>query len=77
MSVYFSREYGRSSVLFENAECSGESENAIYVVFEEDHEEHCIPKSQIHKDSDIREYGDTGNLIITRWIAEKRGLVED
>ena len=68
--------YGRDSVLIENVECLSESGTgqSLIVVLEEDHDEHIIPKSQIHADSDIHETGDSGNLIITKWLAEKRGI---
>lgn len=68
------QEYGRSSILIEDANCVQEFENSIIVVVDEDYEEHSIPKSQLHRDSDVRALGDSGNLIITKWIAEKRGL---
>lgn len=38
-------------------------------------EEGWIPKSQILKDSEVQEVGDKGTLLISTWIAEKRGLV--
>lgn len=68
------QEYGRNSILIENAECVNEYENSIIVTVDEDYEEHSIPRSQLHADSDIQGFGDSGNLIITKWIAEKRGL---
>jgi len=68
------QEYGRSSILIEGANCVQEFENNIIVVVDEDFEEHSIPKSQLHSDSDVRALGDSGNLIITKWIAERRGL---
>lgn len=68
------QEYGRNSILIEGAECVNEYENSIIVTVDEDYEEHSIPRSQLHSDSDIHGFGDSGNLIITKWIAEKRGL---
>jgi hypothetical protein len=68
------QEYGRDSILIENVECVQEYEKAVVVVVDEDYEEHSIPKSQLHRYSDIQGLGDSGNLIITKWIAEKRGL---
>ena len=37
-------------------------------------EEVWIPKSQIHDDSEVYEDGTDGDLVISRWIAEKKGL---
>lgn len=34
-----------------------------------------IPKSQVHDNSEIWKKGDEGTLVITRWWAEKDGLV--
>jgi hypothetical protein len=68
------QEYGRNSILIEDAECVQEFDNKIVVVVDEDFEEHDIPKSQLHSDSAVCGFGDSGNLIITKWIAEKRGL---
>jgi len=39
-----------------------------------DFDEVWIPKSQIHEDSEVNEMGDVGNLVITRWLAEQKGL---
>ena len=33
-----------------------------------------IPKSQIDDDSEVYEEGHEGTLVITLWIAEKKGL---
>ena len=38
-------------------------------------EEVWIPKSQIHEDSEVYKEGTEGTLVITEWIAEKKGLV--
>jgi hypothetical protein len=38
-------------------------------------EEHWIPQSQIHEDSEVYAEGHTGTLIVSRWIAEQKGLV--
>ncbi len=34
-----------------------------------------IPQSQIHDDSEVYGLGHTGTLIVSRWIAEQKGLV--
>ena len=38
-------------------------------------EQHWIPKSHIHDDSEVYEMGTNGRLVITQWIAEQKGLV--
>ncbi len=37
--------------------------------------EHWIARSQISEESEVREKGDSGTLIISRWLAEKAGLL--
>lgn len=32
-----------------------------------------VPQSQIHEDSEVYQEGDSGTLIVTRWIAEQKG----
>ena len=52
-----------------------ESEKALLVDYEG--EEFWVPKSQIHADSEIyssRQVGETGNLVLPYWLAEKKGL---
>lgn len=34
-----------------------------------------IPQTQIHDDSEVYQEGDVGKLVITKWIAEQKGLV--
>jgi hypothetical protein len=34
-----------------------------------------FPQSQIHANSEIWKQGDEGTLVVTQWIAEKKGLV--
>jgi hypothetical protein len=34
-----------------------------------------IPKSQIRDGSEVHEEGEEGDLVITEWIAKKKGLV--
>lgn len=43
-------------------------------------DEFWIPKSQIHRESEITEKskkGDTGILVIPRWLAIEKGLVDE
>ena len=57
---------------FEDVTAILETEKAI--LCEYDGEEFWIPFSQIHDDSEVYEQGDTGQLIISRWLARKKGL---
>lgn len=38
-------------------------------------EQHWIPKSQIHDDSEVYNDDTEGELVVSQWIAEQRGLV--
>lgn len=49
-----------------------ETAKALLVVV--DGEEHWLPKSQIHSDSEVYADGHRGKLVITAWIAEQKGL---
>lgn len=53
------------------------TEKALRVLLESEDEPRWIPRSQIHDDSEV--YDDknntTGDLVVTRWFAEKEGLV--
>lgn len=35
-----------------------------------------VPQSQVHADSEVWQQGDEGALVITRWLAEQKGLIE-
>ncbi len=52
---------------------AGETSKAILVEFEG--ERMWIPKSMVHDDSEVYAQGHTGTLIVSRWIAEQKGLV--
>lgn len=52
--------------------CKKETEKALLVDI--DGEEHWLPKSQIHDDSEVYAEGGEGVLVITEWIAEQKGL---
>jgi len=54
---------------------SGLRETGDAVLCDIEGEEIWIPKSQIHDDSEIWKSGQDGALVITRWIARKKGLV--
>lgn len=54
------------------ARCVRATSNAILV--DVDGEEVWIPQSCVHDDSEVWKRGDEGTLVVTRWIAEKKGL---
>lgn len=60
-------------VTIENVRAVAASSLALCVQIGDDVE--WIPESQIHADSEVFEVGHFGTLVITRWIAEKKGLV--
>lgn len=55
--------------------CTRETAKALLVV-DVDGEEHWVPKSQIHGDSEVEEAGDEGRIAVKRWFAEKEGWPE-
>lgn len=62
---------------FYNCTVVRESEKAILVAFDPrtfGNEEHWIPLSQIKDRSKVKGGIDTGTLVITRWLAEQKGL---
>lgn len=63
----------KETVEFDDVLCIAETDEAILV--EIDGDQHWIPQSQVNDDSEVWSKGDEGTLIITRWIAEKKGLV--
>lgn len=63
----------RRVAVFDNCFVIAETDAAILV--EIDDEEHWIPKSQIHDNSEVYASGTEGQLIVSEWLAEKKGLV--
>lgn len=66
------------TVTFEDCQLRAISKAAILVAHEDWDEPLWFPDSQIDADSELymeSEAGDTGKLVVTRWIAEKKGLV--
>jgi hypothetical protein len=68
------REPGEFKEVFEveDAKCTAETSKAILVehsVF--DGGKAWIPKSQVSNDSEVREKGTDGTLIISKWLAEQ------
>ena len=55
--------------VFENVECKAETDMAILVDLYGD--EKWIPKSVIADESEVIEKGDIGELVVSRWFAEK------
>lgn len=58
---------------FGDVTCIAESDKAILVDIEG--EEFWIPKSEVDDDSEVWSDGDEGDLIISTFIARKRGLI--
>jgi hypothetical protein len=69
-SMKISRE---KCVEYEDITCDKDTDAAILVEIEG--EEYWIPKSQIHDDSEVYQEGTSGQLVISQWIAEQKGLV--
>lgn len=68
------KEYDDNNVAVENVECTRDTPKAVLVVIEG--AEHWIPQSQIHADSEVWICGDSGHLVMSKWIATQRGLWE-
>ena len=50
--------------------------NVAILVEMPDGSEEWFPLSQIHDDSEVYQAGDSGTLIVSEWIAKKKGLCE-
>lgn len=61
------------TVSFDDVHCIRATEKAILVDIDGD--EHWIPQSHVHDNSEVYKLGQRGTLVITRWIATQRGLV--
>lgn len=62
----------RGTVAIDDVTCVRASANAILVRI--DGAEHWIPQSQVHAESEVYGAGHEGRLVITRWIADQKGL---
>lgn len=60
------------SVTIDDVVCKAETASAILVVVDGD--EIWIPQSQVDDDSEVYSKGDEGALVITDFIADKKGL---
>ena len=61
-------------VVFYDVKATRDAGSAMLV--EIDAEEYWIPYSQIHDNSEVQEEGDEGELIVTEWLAIKKGLID-
>ncbi len=69
-------------VELEHAAVRAETEKAIFVVFPVDStgfaRKAWIPRSMLHpEDCEVGHRGDEGVLIVARWIAEEKELIDD
>ncbi len=63
----------RETVEFEDVFVEAETPSAILCHI--NGKKHWIPQSQVYADSEVWHVEDEGTLVITRWFAEKEGLV--
>ena len=62
------------TVTFEDVRCTKATAKALLVSIDGD-PPIWIPLSQVNEDSEVFSEGDEGKLVVTRWIAEQKGLV--
>jgi hypothetical protein len=60
---------------FDNVVALHSTELALQCKFDDRDEPVWIPQSHIDDDSEVWRKGDEGTLIITEWIATKKGLI--
>lgn len=60
-------------VEFDDVLCKAETDKAIKVIIEGTEE--WIPKTHVSDDSEVYKKDDEGRLIITKWLAEQKGLL--
>lgn len=73
------KEHNSKNVSIMGAECIRETKSAVLIRVEIDgkgKQEFWVPQSQVHKDSEVWVKGDTGKLVISKWIAIERGFWE-
>jgi hypothetical protein len=63
----------RESVRLANVKALRGSDKALLCLI--DGEQIWIPQSQITDDSEVFEAGGTGDLVITKWLAEQKELI--
>lgn len=62
----------KEKVWIQGALAKKETDKALLV--EIDGDEHWIPKSQIDDDSEVYQEGDEGELVVSMWLAEQKGI---
>ena len=61
-------------VALDEAICTRETDRAILVGdLNDEHDARWIPKSQIHKNSEVWKEAQTGRVIVSSWFAEQKG----
>lgn len=68
-------EYLEDYIEVEDCAGIGETQMAVKVIRHDTGMMFWVPKSVIHDDSEVWKTFTEGNLIVTKWWAEKRGLV--
>ncbi len=57
----------------EFCEATKNTGSALLVHITDDDEEFWVPLSQIDVTSEVQDEGDTGTLVVSKWLAEQRG----
>jgi hypothetical protein len=69
----------REEATFETkAKLKAKTDKAILVYVHDFDEDYWIPSGQVHDNSEIYDgcdVGETGNIVVTSWIAEKKGWI--
>lgn len=66
-------EHDEKHVSITPVECIRNTDKAILVVLSNG-DEHWVPQSHVHDDSEVYRRGDQGKLVISKWIARQRKL---
>lgn len=61
--------------IIEDTKCIKEAKSGKAILVDIHGDEHWIPNSVIHEDSEVYKSGTEGDLIVERWFAEKEGLL--
>lgn len=70
--------HDEDGVVFHHARVLEERDLALKIQFEHDGPRvRWFPKSQITDDSEVWKQGDEGDLVVTKWIAREKGLIDD
>jgi hypothetical protein len=68
-------DYDDKNVILKGVKVLKETEKALLVESKETGEEHWMPKSQIHDDSDVFQDEDEGDMIVSKWLANEKNLL--